>query len=65
MSIRGAKIYGPNPPRDTMTNWALEPLVRGVEFVCPNCGKAAIVRSFKSRKLGIIYRCPACGFEGP
>lgn len=65
MSIRGAKIYGPQPPADSMTNWSLAPLERGVEFVCPNCGKATIIRSYKSRKLGITYKCPVCGFEGP
>ncbi len=65
MSIRGAKIYGPSPPSDTATNWTLAPLERGVEFVCPNCGRSTIIRSYKARKLGVRYKCPVCGFEGP
>jgi hypothetical protein len=48
-----------------MTNWTLAPLERGVEFVCPNCGRTSIIRNYKARKLGISYKCPACGFEGP
>lgn len=34
-------------------------------FLCPNCGKATIVRSKKARELVIKYTCPECGFEGP
>ena len=59
------RIHGPEVLRDTSTNWGLVPGEHGVEFPCPNCGSAVIVRSYKARKLGITYRCPVCGFEGP
>ncbi len=65
MSIRGAKLHGPSPPSDSTTNWVLAPLERGVMFACPNCGKTSIIRSARSRKLGVPYRCPECGFVGP
>jgi len=65
MSIRGAKLYGPSPPSDTMTNWTLAPLERGVEFVCPNCGRTSIIRNYKARKLGISYKVPCLRLRGP
>ncbi|MEM1597228.1 MAG: zinc finger domain-containing protein [Pyrobaculum sp.] len=65
MSIRGAKFHGPAPPSDSTTNWVLAPLERGVTFVCPNCGRTTVVRSYRSRKLGVSYKCPECGFVGP
>ena len=37
----------------------------GVEFTCPNCGRAIIRRCKKCRKLNIEYTCPNCGFRGP
>lgn len=37
----------------------------GVEFPCPNCGKAIIRRCKRCRKLAVEYTCPNCGFRGP
>ncbi len=37
----------------------------GVEFVCPNCGKAVIRRCKRCRQLAVEYECPNCGFRGP
>jgi predicted RNA-binding Zn-ribbon protein involved in translation (DUF1610 family) len=37
----------------------------GVEFTCPNCGKAIIRRCKRCRKLAVEYVCPNCGFRGP
>ncbi|MCC6043597.1 MAG: zinc finger domain-containing protein [Desulfurococcaceae archaeon] len=37
----------------------------GVEFTCPNCGKATIRRCKRCRKLAVEYVCPNCGFRGP
>ncbi|MDI3544411.1 MAG: Zn-ribbon RNA-binding protein [Candidatus Woesearchaeota archaeon] len=36
-----------------------------VSFLCPNCGKAEIVRCVDCRKRGTKYVCPVCGFVGP
>ncbi|MGC8587298.1 MAG: zinc finger domain-containing protein [Candidatus Micrarchaeia archaeon] len=36
-----------------------------VEFKCPNCGKANIVRCSHCRETYVRYKCPECGFEGP
>ncbi|RLJ09973.1 MAG: RNA-binding protein [Candidatus Aenigmatarchaeota archaeon] len=36
-----------------------------VEFKCPRCGKAKIIRCEKCRKLMNTYVCPNCGFVGP
>jgi len=36
-----------------------------VEFKCPSCGKAEILRCAECRKLATKYKCPSCGFEGP
>ncbi len=36
-----------------------------VIFSCPNCGRALIVRCKDCRLLGVKYKCPVCGFEGP
>ncbi len=36
-----------------------------VEFRCPSCGKAPIIRCFHCRKTAKAYKCPECGFEGP
>ncbi|MGC9012510.1 zinc finger domain-containing protein [Thermogladius sp.] len=41
------------------------PHEHGVEFFCPNCGKAIIRRCKRCRQLGIPYECPSCGFRGP
>lgn len=35
------------------------------KFMCPECGKAMIIRCKKCRNLSNIYKCPECGFEGP
>lgn len=43
----------------------ITPYERGVRFKCPNCGKITIWRCAKCRKLGNLYVCPNCGFEGP
>ncbi|MEO2154504.1 MAG: zinc finger domain-containing protein [Nanoarchaeota archaeon] len=37
---------------------------RATKFPCPECG-TIIVRCGKCRKMGIPYKCPNCGFEGP
>ncbi len=36
-----------------------------VQFKCPSCGDATIVRSREARRLASKYKCPVCGFEGP
>ncbi len=36
-----------------------------VEFLCPECGKAKIVRCVDCRKKAVKYTCPECGFIGP
>ena len=36
-----------------------------IEFKCPKCGKAKIVRCKHCRETSKIYACPECGFEGP
>ncbi len=34
-------------------------------FPCPNCLENEIARCVKCRRLGNVYRCDKCGFEGP
>ena len=36
-----------------------------VNFKCPNCLKAHIVRNRHERAAGIKYTCGQCGFTGP
>ncbi|RLE43102.1 RNA-binding protein [Candidatus Woesearchaeota archaeon] len=36
-----------------------------VEFPCPNCGEATIVRCSHCRRIAARYQCPRCGFVGP
>ncbi len=36
-----------------------------VIFKCPNCGEYLIGRCRNCREMGIRYKCPKCGFEGP
>ncbi|MCX8189667.1 MAG: zinc finger domain-containing protein [Candidatus Diapherotrites archaeon] len=36
-----------------------------VEFKCPNCLKATIIRCDGCRKKGKLYKCRECGFVGP
>jgi len=36
-----------------------------VKFMCPNCGKAEIIRCKDCRKIAARYTCPECGFIGP
>ena len=36
-----------------------------VIFLCPQCGKERIKRTFHERQLGTKYRCNSCKFEGP
>ncbi len=36
-----------------------------VEFPCPSCGEAKIIRCEKCKVLVNEYKCPACGFVGP
>jgi len=36
-----------------------------VEFGCPGCGKALIIRCERCRKLMNLYQCPDCNFQGP
>ncbi len=36
-----------------------------VNFKCPKCGKAEIVRCKNCREIVAKYKCPECGFEGP
>ncbi|MGC8565352.1 MAG: zinc finger domain-containing protein [Thermoplasmata archaeon] len=36
-----------------------------VIFKCPNCGEYTIGRCRNCREMGIKYKCPKCGFEGP
>lgn len=63
--IRRTTLHGPEIPRDSAINEPITPYEKGVKFLCPNCGKAEIWRSWRARKMGIVYRCPVCGFEGP
>ncbi len=34
-------------------------------FPCPSCGNATVGRCARCRDQSVMYRCPACGFEGP
>lgn len=34
-------------------------------FMCPNCGKAEIIRCKACKKIGAKYKCPTCNFSGP
>ena len=36
-----------------------------VIFLCPQCGKEKIKRTFHERQLGTKYKCSSCKFEGP
>ena len=36
-----------------------------VRFLCPNCGKAEIIRCSTCKALSRKYKCPSCGFVGP
>lgn len=36
-----------------------------VEFKCPKCEKASIIRCGKCKRLTNKYECPECGFIGP
>jgi hypothetical protein len=36
-----------------------------VIFKCPNCGEYTIGRCKSCREMGVRYKCPKCGFEGP
>jgi predicted RNA-binding Zn-ribbon protein involved in translation (DUF1610 family) len=36
-----------------------------VEFVCPQCGNAKILRCGKCKRLQNRYECPKCKFVGP
>jgi len=36
-----------------------------VRFKCPKCGKGDITRCAKCKKIGTMYTCPQCSFEGP
>ncbi len=36
-----------------------------VEFMCPKCGKAKIIRCEKCKRMVNTYECPKCGFVGP
>ena len=36
-----------------------------VEFDCPKCGKAKIIRCEKCKRMINPYECPKCGFRGP
>lgn len=40
------------------------PWEKAVVFPCPKCGHP-IWRCAKCRKMGVPYKCPNCGFEGP
>ncbi len=42
---------------ETEKNW--------VEFTCPQCGKAKILRCEKCKRLEVQYECPQCKFIGP
>jgi len=53
------------PPICSSCHRLMEPGEHGVEFMCPNCGKAVIRRCKRCRQLGIPYECPNCGFRGP
>ncbi|HYB63442.1 MAG TPA: zinc finger domain-containing protein [Thermoplasmata archaeon] len=35
------------------------------QFLCPNCGEAAIGRCSRCRDQSVTFRCPKCAFEGP
>ena len=36
-----------------------------VEFKCPSCGKAKIIRCLNCRTTSRPYKCQDCNFEGP
>jgi len=53
---------------DKICNSCATPILNkkgSVEFTCPNCGKAKIIRCLSCRTSSATYKCPNCGFEGP
>jgi predicted RNA-binding Zn-ribbon protein involved in translation (DUF1610 family) len=56
-AVRGAKCVS--------CNTSIVNDIGAVNFSCPNCGKYAIIRCSKCRKIVTKYKCPGCGFEGP
>lgn len=36
-----------------------------VEFPCPSCGKARVIRCEKCKGMENPYTCPSCAFKGP
>ncbi|MEE9323130.1 MAG: zinc finger domain-containing protein [Candidatus Aenigmarchaeota archaeon] len=42
---------------ETQKNW--------VQFDCPSCRKAEIIRCERCRRLVNTYECPSCKFIGP
>lgn len=51
-------------PKSTTTN-SLMVATKGVQFVCPNCGKGKIIRTNREKALGVKWVCPVCGYVGP
>lgn len=43
----------------------IHPREKAVSFYCPRCGEVLIWRCYRCRRLGVTYKCPKCGFEGP
>lgn len=43
----------------------ITPREHATHFICPNCGEEIIWRCESCRVLGITYKCPKCGWEGP
>ncbi len=52
-------------PRCTTCGISVESEKIWVEFSCPACGKARIIRCEKCKRLENPYACESCGFTGP
>ncbi len=62
---RKISIYSPSKlPVCVSCHRLILPWEKAVVFPCPKCGKP-IWRCAKCRKMGVPYKCPHCGFEGP
>ena len=35
------------------------------EFKCPSCNEEVLIRCRHCREISNMYKCKACGFEGP
>jgi predicted RNA-binding Zn-ribbon protein involved in translation (DUF1610 family) len=51
--------------RCTSCGRRIEAEERWVEFGCPACSKARIIRCDRCKSIMVPYECGKCGFTGP